>query len=104
MGSGPIIGFVDLLATFPCPPELEKYSDNNSRCTVLFEAKTELESLGTLFRQVRMYQEGHIDRKDVSKMPFVIVCPDDSEAGLIRNQGLRFLKYEPNMKFNIGGV
>lgn len=102
---GQLMGFVDLMATFRWSPELpEKLSDHFSRCHVLFEAKTELESLGALFRQIRMYQEGYIGSNSARSMPFVIVCPDDSQAEVIRNQGFHFLKYDPKFQFNIGGV
>ena len=80
---GGMIGFVDLMA-------------NKGRQTILFEAKIAIDSLGELFRQVRMYQEGYLGRAEVRQMPFVIVCPDDSNADIIRQEGLHFLKYEPD--------
>jgi hypothetical protein len=70
----------------------------------LFEAKTEIKSLGELFRQVRMYQDGYIAGSPVCNMPIIIVSPDDFHAEKIREQGLRFLKYEPQHKFAMGGV
>jgi hypothetical protein len=76
---GLMIGFVDFIA---------RWSDT----IVVFEAKTEIETLGVLFRQVRMYQEGYIGRRPVWDMKFVVVCPDDTEADKIREQRLLFLK------------
>ncbi len=101
---GQIIGFVDLMAKASSVELAEKFSSHSSRCRVLFEAKTELESLGTLFRQIRMYQEGYIHNDSVGGMPFVIVCPDESQADVIRQQGLYFLRYDPKFQFDIGGV
>lgn len=89
---GMIIGFVDLSA---CVGEQR----------VLFEAKTAIDSLGELFRQVRMYQEGYIVDEPVKGMRFVIVCPDDTHADTIRQQRLHFLKYDPQQQvFALGGV
>jgi hypothetical protein len=90
-GGGGIIGFVDFIA---------RQSDRR----IVFEAKTAIESLGVLFRQVRMYQEGYIDGCPIYEMPIVVVCPDDTHATTIREQGLRFIKYDPKMKFALGGV
>ena len=88
---GMIIGFVDLIA-------------RQSETRIVFEAKTAIDSLGVLFRQVRMYQEGYIDGWPIRNMRFVVVCPDDTHAEKIREQRLYFLKYDPAMKFGIGGV
>jgi len=90
-GGGGIIGFVDLLARI-------------SQQRIVFEAKTTIDSLGVLFRQVRMYQEGYIDGLPIYEMPIVVVCPDDTHAEKIREQRLHFFKYDPTMKFAVGGV
>ena len=88
---GMMIGFVDLSA-------------RRGDWRVLFEAKTTIDSLGELFRQVRMYQEGYIGREPVWRMPIVIVCPVDTRADIIRQQRLHFLKYDPAQAFSLGGV
>jgi hypothetical protein len=85
---GQFIGFADLMA----------YVSRDEH-PVLFEAKTEIESLGELFRQLRLYRAGYVAGCAVSTLDFVVVCPDDSNAALIREQGFRFLKYDPNMVF-----
>lgn len=71
---------------------------------IVFEAKTAIDSLGFLFRQIRMYQQGYINGLPIYKMPIVVVCPDDTHAEKIREQRLYFLKYDPTMKFALGGV
>ena len=90
---GMMIGFIDLSA---------RWAWGETR--VLFEAKTTIDSLGELFRQVRMYQEGFVASERVWRMPLVIVCPDDTHADLIRQQRLHFLKYDPTQVFALGGV
>jgi len=52
-----------------------------------FEAKTVLPSLGELFRQLNTY-------KEFEGGNYVILCPDDSDADLIKEQGFYFCKYE----------
>jgi hypothetical protein len=90
---GQFIGFVDLAAWEGAddPP-------------VLFEAKTRIESLGELFRQLSMYRGGYFGDWTVARLPFIVVCPDESEAEIIREQGYYFLKYDPGMTFAAGGV
>lgn len=85
---GQFIGFADLMAS----------QGDNDR-PVLFEAKTAIESRGELFRQLRLYRAGYVAGWHVSKLPFVVVCPDDTKAELIQQQGYRFLKYDPKMIF-----
>lgn len=85
------LGFVDLVAS-------------TWDRKVIFEAKTKIDSLGVLFRQIRLYREGYLDGKSVYKIPIVVVCPDDKHALRIREQGIHFLKYDPKMKFAMGGV
>lgn len=100
------IGFIDLKVTARLPVfENERYcGPENFR--ILFEAKTVLGTLGELFRQLQLYREGYMDLEPLTgrKNVFVVVCPDDSEARLIEQQGFRFLKYDPAMAFPAGGV
>lgn len=61
-------------------------SGTNSH-TLYVEVKTKINSLGELFRQLRMY-------KEYINGDFLIICPDDSEQKLIEEQGFKFLKYD----------
>lgn len=65
-----------------------KYGDTSSHntYTIYIEVKTKINSLGELFRQLRMY-------KEYINGDFLIVCPDDQERQLIEDQGFKFLKY-----------
>ncbi len=90
---GQFIGYADLAA----------WAERAER-PALFEAKTAIDSLGELFRQLSMYRAGYFDGWTVTKLPFIVVCPDDSEAEIIREQGYYFLKYDPKMTFAAGGV
>ena len=101
---GQLIGSIDLIATIQGGKAHYEFDNRFHGNQVVFEAKTEFETLGVLFRQLRMYQEGFIHQERVRKMPFVVVCPDDSEAEIIREQGFYFLKYDPNMSFAMGGI
>lgn len=113
---GQFIGFIDFRATvldFGVKGGLDEVTwrkigapESIRESQVVFEAKTEMPpgKLGELFRQVRLYQEGYIEGRPVRRMPFVIVCPDPSEADTLRAQGLHFLKYEPDKVFALGGV
>lgn len=85
---GQFIGFVDLMA----------FQGENDP-PILFEAKTAIDSLGELFRQLRLYRAGYIYGGKVSRSKFVVVCPDDTNAKTIREQGFHFLKYDPKMNF-----
>lgn len=92
---GMLVGYIDLLATARTSRDVLR---------VVFEAKTVLGTLGELFRQVRTYQEGFIHGRGVDDMTFVVVCPDASEAEIIRQQGFEFLKYDPETIFKLGAV
>jgi hypothetical protein len=92
---GQLFGCIDLMATTEIRLETIR---------VVFEAKTKMETLGELFRQLRIYQEGWISGNPVWQMPFVVVCPDDREAEIIQQQGFKFLKYDPALLNNLGGV
>jgi hypothetical protein len=71
---------------------------------VVFEAKTKIESLGELFRQVKLYREGAIGTQMVRGMAFVVVCPDATHEEIIEREGFRFLKYDPTMRFPTSGM
>lgn len=71
---------------------------------VLFEAKTKIDTLGDLFRQLNMYRIGYYAGDGVWRMKFVVVCPDDTEAERIQQQGFLFLKYDPGRPFGPGGL
>lgn len=55
--------------------------------TLYIEVKTEIKSLGELFRQLQTYRT-YINGK------FIVVCPDDKEKKIIEEQGFKFLKYK----------
>jgi hypothetical protein len=90
---GQFIGFADLMA----------YRGDDER-PFLFEAKTTIDSLGELFRQLRLYRAGFVNGWSVSQLQFVIVCPDETNASIIQDQGFRFLKYDPKTVFPAGGI
>lgn len=66
-----------------------QYGDNSgvNSHTLYIEVKTKINSLGELFRQLRMY-------KEYINGDFLIICPDDTEQNLIEEQGFKFLKYD----------
>ncbi len=63
------------------------YSDELLSHNVFIEVKTQITTLGELFRQLNTY-------KEFLQGDFLVVCPDDSEKETIENQGFRFIKYE----------
>lgn len=99
-----VIGFVDMRVTLRVPVlgvvGLSSYGSerpltwgqgtNSDRGLfhIHFEAKTRIPNLGELFRQINTYRE-------YVKGPFVVVSPDDKEAEMIRQQGIKFIKYVP---------
>jgi hypothetical protein len=54
---------------------------------LFIEVKTQITTLGELFRQLNTY-------KEYLQGDFLVVCPDDSEKETIENQGFQFIKYE----------
>ena len=54
---------------------------------IFIEVKTQITTLGELFRQLNTY-------KEYLSGDFLVVCPDDSERETIENQGFKFIKYE----------
>lgn len=63
------------------------YSNELLNHNVFIEVKTQITTLGELFRQLNTY-------KEYLQGDFLVVCPDDSEKETIENQGFRFIKYE----------
>src|ERR1700722_10243225 len=92
--SGQIIGFVDMSARVNGVMMDEGHLVQDEKL-VLFEAKTAIPSLGELFRQLQMYKAGYVGGRAVSGLKFVVTCPDDTDAQIIRDQGFHFLKYDP---------
>lgn len=62
------------------------YSDGYLSKTIFLEAKTKIDSLGELFRQLRTYKE--YIREDI-----IVVCPNAEEKDLIISQGFGFYQY-----------
>ena len=88
---GQIIGFVDLL--------IQANWGESSERHIYIEAKTELDTLGNLLRQIRMYQAGHIRHNSI----FVVVAEDDRMADDLRRQRVEFLRYDPKKSFSFLG-
>ena len=63
------------------------YSSELLNHNVFIEVKTQITTLGELFRQLNTY-------KEYLQGDFLVVCPDDTEKETIENQGFRFIKYE----------
>lgn len=58
--------------------------------TVYVEVKTEIKSLGELFRQLSTY-------KEYNDGIYLIICPDDRHKQTIIDQGFLFFKYDRNL-------
>jgi hypothetical protein len=106
---GPVLGFIDFKATARIQFRVGAgvrlgESVAGDIIQVVFEAKTCLDTLGVWFRQINLYKEGYIRGHRVDKMPFVVVCPDDTHAETLREQGILFLKYDPATPFALGGL
>ena len=54
---------------------------------VYFEIKTKLPTAGELLRQIRLYQS-HTE----PEYAWVVVCPDDRHAAILKDQGIYFYK------------
>lgn len=103
-----VIGFVDLYVTFSIPSlNIRGIDDANSgyklelnhiprweihwnKRGIAFEIKTEINSLGELIRQIRLYQNY------MPGIDFIVISPDDSHTELLKSQNIGFYKYEPN--------
>jgi hypothetical protein len=88
-----IIGFVDFLVNVYYPQLTIRAKQWQIEYPTMirfwFEVKTSIR-LGPLIRQIRAYQE-FIGKETV----FTIVSPDDRYADTLRDQGIGFLKYDP---------
>lgn len=67
----------------------KRHHDSNKLLNhnVFIEVKTQITTLGELFRQLNTY-------KEYLQGDFLVVCPDDSEKETIESQGFRFIKFE----------
>jgi|GEM_PF-3392811 len=67
----------------------KRHHDSNELLNhnVFIEVKTQITTLGELFRQLNTY-------KEYLQGDFLVVCPDDSEKETIESQGFRFIKFE----------
>jgi hypothetical protein len=72
------------------PDKEEHYSTCYTQHKVFFEVKTTIPSLGELIRQIRMYQE-------YENGIWVVVSPDDTHSSRLEKQGIKFIKYEPEL-------
>lgn len=91
------IGFIDMLLKYQRAEITEWHSDYPRKYggviqwedyDLYFEVKSSIPSAGELIRQIRMYQT-------YVESPFVVVSPDDRFVHILTNQGIRFVKYEP---------
>jgi hypothetical protein len=83
-----IVGFVDIAVKFEKDNDKREWDDERPR--VFFEIKTKILSFGDLLRQLKVYRT-YLTHK---KQAFVVVCPDDSYADLLKEQGFFFYKYQ----------
>lgn len=87
-----IVGFVDIAVKFEKDNDKKEWDDERPR--VFFEIKTKIPSFGDLLRQLKVYRTYLTYKKQV----FVVICPDDSFADLIKEQGFFFYKYKDSGK------
>lgn len=59
-----------------------------------FEVKTKINTLGELFRQLRLYQTYIGGSTGGRNVKLCVVCPDDIDASIIEEQGFPFIKYK----------
>ena len=83
-----ILGAADMFVRAAC---------GHTELVVYIEAKSKIDSLGTLLRQIRFYQAGgvfdHQSRMGDSIRPkWLVIAPDDRFAAKIREQGIHFHK------------
>lgn len=84
-----IIGFVDM-AVFPSAKYL---SDSDYVANICFEVKSKIDSLGELFRQLKMYDGLSLGNSYKTVRTICVVCPDNRFEKQIQAQGYRFLLY-----------
>lgn len=83
-GVGRVIGFIDM--RLDCHGRFDQGGqDRIVPVEINIEVKSTIKSIGELIRQVRAY---HCEY-------FVVVCPDDRFAEIIRSQGIGFVKCPP---------
>ena len=87
------IGAADILITGH-HPNPDAYP---STATLVVEAKGKIESLGTLIRQIRLYQTGNWT--EYPRTNWLVVSPDTQYATMIEGQGIHFLAYDPARTF-----
>jgi hypothetical protein len=98
----PIMGYVD--AAVWTERDLDD-PEGFRKKPVIIEAKSEIKSVGELLRQIRTYERGFIRGIQLHQCHFIVVCPDDSNAEWVKEQGFHFLKYDPQHAFDsLGGV
>lgn len=96
------LGHVDLYVTYHYGIGSAEGCTEGDCC---IEAKTKIDTLGALLRQIRFYQCGTIAGRRISKMPFIVISPDERFADVLLEQGVKFLKYDPKMSFSfLGGM
>jgi|GEM_PF-1678164 len=86
-----VVGSIDFLVQINRPvldikvaDGFPQWENGYGAVEVLFEVKSQIKSLGELLRQIRFYQE-------YQRGIYVVVSPDDRFAGVLRDQGIRFV-------------
>lgn len=79
-----IVGYADMRVFAEGPDPLD--SQYSKRFAYIFEVKSKIKNIGEVIRQIRQYQTF------VRDYIFVVVCPDDKFAGILRDQGIGFIK------------
>lgn len=79
-----IVGFLDLFVNYM----KDSNTVEHQWPSVYFEIKTSIPSVGDLLRQLKFYRH-YLQGRDI-----VVVCPDDSCADIIQEQGYYFYKYQ----------
>ena len=90
MNRGFIEGFADLFVFYEYP-FIRDEKICFSRCKCMFEVKTEIPSLGDLFRQLSVYRRHMRESEHI-----IVVSPDSRFSTEIRAQKYLFLKYTSN--------
>lgn len=84
---GYIIGFVDMVIGVSFYDSLNKH---NQWLKIGFEVKTEIPSLGELFRQLRMYQSYTAFSNPIM---YVVVSPENKFTDQLIEQGIGYMNY-----------
>lgn len=91
-----MVGFIDMLVQVgsntlwrnlndQCISKLPEWIERFVVHAYLFEVKPSISSVGEVVRQIRMYEQ-------YQPGTYVVVSPDDRFAGILKNQGIEFLK------------